>query len=332
MIGRTRFPLLMLLLLASLARAESPDASNGTSDLVIADFEREDYGDWAATGTAFGSGPARGTLANQMPVSGFAGQRLVNSFHEGDATTGTLTSPEFTIERDHVAFLIGGGGFEGETSVNLLVEDKTVRTATGPPEGSESLRPAWWDVMEFRGKKARIRIIDDATGGWGHVLVDHIVQTDTPAAGAAERRITAEKRYLLLPIKNGSAMRKMTVEVDGRAEREMAIELADGAPDWWAVLDVKQWAGKRLRLGVDFLPSGSRALEQVRQSDEPPQVEPAAQSDRPVFHFAPPRGWINDPNGLVFHDGRTSGSRRGATRPSGVRPSAESGASCPSPW
>ena len=67
-------------------------------DLVIADFEGTDYGAWKATGTAFDPGPAQGTLPGQMPVSGFAGKGLVNSFFQGDGSTGTLTSPEFKID------------------------------------------------------------------------------------------------------------------------------------------------------------------------------------------------------------------------------------------
>ena len=49
------------------------------ADVVFADFERTDYGRWIATGTAFGAGPAKGTLPNQMPVSGFKGKGLVKT-------------------------------------------------------------------------------------------------------------------------------------------------------------------------------------------------------------------------------------------------------------
>ena len=60
-------------------------------DIVVADFEQESYGDWKATGEAFGPGPAAGTLPGQMQVDGFEGKRLVNSFAGGDGTVGTLT-------------------------------------------------------------------------------------------------------------------------------------------------------------------------------------------------------------------------------------------------
>ena len=100
-------------------------------DIVIADFEGSNYGDWKVTGTAFGGGPAQGTLPGQMKVDGFLGHGLVNSFNGGDGSTGTLTSPPFKIERKYLQFLIGGGGWEGKTCMNLLVDGKIVRTATG---------------------------------------------------------------------------------------------------------------------------------------------------------------------------------------------------------
>src|SRR5258708_218704 len=87
----------------------------GAEDIPIADFEGPTYGDWIVEGTAFGRGPAQGALPGQMPVTGFLGKGLVNSFFQGDGSTGTLTSPEFTIERRYLRFLIGGGGWEHKT-------------------------------------------------------------------------------------------------------------------------------------------------------------------------------------------------------------------------
>src|SRR4051794_24754237 len=81
-------------------------------DIVIADFEGNDYAGWTTTGDAFGAGPAHGTLPGQMPVTGHDGKGWVSSFTGGDRTTGTLTSPELALERDFLVFLVGGGGWE----------------------------------------------------------------------------------------------------------------------------------------------------------------------------------------------------------------------------
>jgi hypothetical protein len=97
---------------------------------VIADFEGKDYGDWKTTGEAFGPGPAQGRLGDQNPVDGYLGHGLVNSYYHGDATTGTLTSPEFEITHPYLNFLIGGGS-QKETRMDLLLEGKVVRTASG---------------------------------------------------------------------------------------------------------------------------------------------------------------------------------------------------------
>ena len=48
-----------------------------------------------STGEAFGTAPAHGTLPNQQPVTGFLGNGLVNSYLNGDDTTGKLTSQSF---------------------------------------------------------------------------------------------------------------------------------------------------------------------------------------------------------------------------------------------
>ena len=168
----------LMLALTPFARA----ADEPRKPIVVADFDGDAYGTWKAAGEAFGASPARGALPGQMPVDGFEGRGLVNSFVRGDGTTGTLTSPEFRIERRFVNFLIGGGNKPNETCVNLIVDGKPVRSSTG--WDSEHLEPASWDVAEFAGKPATIEIADKSTGGWGHMLVDSIVQSDERTAPA----------------------------------------------------------------------------------------------------------------------------------------------------
>jgi sucrose-6-phosphate hydrolase SacC (GH32 family) len=294
---------LLILIAAPHSRAEQPD-------ILFADFEAQTYGDWTVAGDAFGPGPATGTLPRQMEVTGFAGKRLVNSFHGGDDPTGKLTSPPFAIQRKHINFLIGGGGFAGKTCMNLVVDDKPVRTATGPntePGGRELLEPQSWDVADLAGKTAHIEIVDNASGGWGHILVDQIVFSDKRAAtmrANARREIVAERRLLNLPVRNDAPIRTAKVIVDGQTVREFTIGCADAAPDWWAALDVSAYRGKTMTIEVDKLPEDSAFLTAIDQSDAPRQADAYYREPlRPQFHFSPARGWTNDPNGLVYFNG-----------------------------
>lgn len=289
-------------------------ARASSSDILVADFEGKDYGTWAATGEAFGPGPAQGTLPPQMEVSGFRGHGLANSFFNGDRTTGTLTSAEFTLERPFINFLIGGGGWSNRTCMNLVIDGKAVRTAVGPnvvPGGSEELAPATWDVRDVIGRKARIEIVDAATGGWGHINVDHIVQSErtpppAPKLVTLERAMALDRPYLLFPVRNdGRKGRKprAAVLVDGVPVREFDIDLAD-APEWFAHLDVRAWQGRTAVVRVERVAEGSKALEKIALSDTLWQEAGIYREPlRGQLRFSSRRGWNNDPNGMVFADG-----------------------------
>ncbi len=145
---------------------------------VFEDFEKADYKGWTLTGDAFGRRPSRGTEAGQQPVSGFAGRGLVNTFIAGDGPQGTATSKPFAIKRRYIGFLIGGGQHADRTCINLRVDGKVVRTATG--KDLEALEPASWDVADLKDKNAVIEIVDKSSEGWGHVNIDQIVFADVP--------------------------------------------------------------------------------------------------------------------------------------------------------
>jgi fructan beta-fructosidase len=280
-------------------------------DILVADFEGPDYQGWTVSGDAFGSAPAAGTLPGQMEVSGFKGRRLVNSFSGGDDTTGKLTSPEFTIQRQYINFLIGGGRHPGETCINLMVDGKTVCTATGPngqPGGTEALDWSSWDVSKFKGQKAIIEIVDTRKGGWGHINIDHIVQSDNnfhvPVVDV-QRIMTFTKKYLQLPVKHGAEKRLLRMRIGQELVREFVIEYAEAAPDYWVWLDVSPFHGNTATLTLAGIRGGqARALDTVFQADEIKEAKGFYKERlRPQFHFTSRRGWNNDSNGMVYYAG-----------------------------
>ena len=285
-----------------------PPAPAERADILVADFEGDTYAEgWKTTGTAFGKGPAKGTLPGQMPVTGYLGKGLVNSYLGGDGSTGTLTSSAFKIERKYLNFLVGGGKYPGKTCVNLLVGGKVVRTATGPndkPGGSEHLDWHSWDVADLVGKEAIIEIVDDEKGGWGHINVDHIVQSDKKKQlESVKREIMIEDRYLHLPVKTGAPMKRMKFIVDEKVVHEFDIELADGVvPDFWAVANMSQFKEKTLTVETTLI-SGSDALDAIKLLHDPDDETTYREKHRPLYHFTSRRGWLNDPNGLVYYDG-----------------------------
>lgn len=148
--------------------------------LLIADFESKDFGNWKTEGTAFRTGPT----GPKNRVTGFLGKQLVDTFlaNESDQPTGKLISPPFEIKRNHINFLIGGGRTAEKTCVNLLIDGKPVLTAVGSTRKNKQNRKvmnwASWDVSPWKGKQAQIEIVDQLSKGWGHIMVDHVFQSN----------------------------------------------------------------------------------------------------------------------------------------------------------
>ena len=162
---------------------------------VFADFESGTYDGWTVTGEAFGKIPQ--TLETIAPYQGRIngrGKFFVNSHnirpggdvHKGDRLTGTLTSAEFLIDFDTIEFLVGGGRHKGKTCVNLIVDGKTVLSATGKANNQMSLNT--WNVRPLAGKQARIQVVDNHTAGWGNIGIDHIVFKKAAPQSRSESR------------------------------------------------------------------------------------------------------------------------------------------------
>jgi sucrose-6-phosphate hydrolase SacC (GH32 family) len=149
-----------------------------SNDLVITDFSGSSYAGWKVTGTAFGEGPISVAKAERLEIKHSTGPFVITSEIHGDEAQGRLISPGFRIQRKFIAFRIAGGDHERKTCLDLLINGKVVRSATG--RNAHELEPQSWDVRRFMDKVAQIQVVDEASGGWGHINIDRVVQTDHP--------------------------------------------------------------------------------------------------------------------------------------------------------
>ena len=303
---------LLMALLATLHSADQPQTST-KPDRVLADFE-QGYGDWKAKGEAFNH-PATDIRGG---VKGFAGKGLADSWDPDRwSLAGTLTSPEFTIDRNFIRFLIGARSGSGRTGLQLLIDGKPEFYAGGAAD--RELRPGVFDVSSFQGRKAQF-VINDA-GVWEYVIVDDIVASDSPGEGVnvlhpisqcvpVDKEMDLEEmRYLVLPINNLAPQVDCILAVDGRPKKNLQMRLAIDVPvDFWASYPLDDLDGKKLRFHSGkpavFKDQAEGFMKQISLSPQPRDQEGVyAEPGRPQLSFTVKRGHSMDPNGLCFYEG-----------------------------
>jgi hypothetical protein len=127
------------------------------------------------TGGAFANNPVARESAGQGQPANHRGH-FINSFQEvdADAATGTLLTPEFPIVGDAITLRVGGGRSLEQLTVELLVDGERRFVATGCV--TEMMGRRLWPTKDLAGRRARLRLVDNSPGGWGHLLVDELVQ------------------------------------------------------------------------------------------------------------------------------------------------------------
>jgi fructan beta-fructosidase len=126
----------------------------------------------------------------------------------------------------------------------------------------------------------------------------------TATAQVNQREVDLDSRYLNFPVSyDEDDKTAVEIVVDGKAQFYFDIYLADKKPDFWVFLDVSAFKGKAavIKAGREDKSAG---LKQIYQSDERSYLQDLYKEKyRPQLHFSTMRGWINDPNGLVYYDG-----------------------------
>ncbi len=155
------------------------------------DFETGTLADWKAEGDAFKGQPIEGdSVARRRGdmKSGHAGRYWVGSFERaGDAPTGTLTSSPFRATQPFASFLVGGGSRPG-TRVEIVALDKNEIVFRASGDDIETMERVVVDLTRFQGRDLAVRLVDQESGGWGHVNFDdfklHPTRPSVPARRA----------------------------------------------------------------------------------------------------------------------------------------------------
>ncbi|MDC0584191.1 helix-turn-helix domain-containing protein [Bacteroidales bacterium] len=146
-------------------------------DVVFEDFESGTFDNWEIQGTAFDNPYLADTITDSLLKNSIVGSYFAYSNYDDlKLNQGELISPEFTIKHKYIDFLIGGGQHATRTCINLLIDNKIVRTQSG--FGLMELRKASWDVTEYIDQNAILEIVDAlyrSDTDLAYLLIDNIV-------------------------------------------------------------------------------------------------------------------------------------------------------------
>ena len=162
------------------------------------------FDDWRLEGDAVTN--HREHEYDQQPITGNVGPGFLTSYHpvRRDSATGVACSPEFTATEDALlTFLIAGGG-SGDMGVRLLANGVEVGVWRGRQtwsfEFSEHFAMIVRPLADVAGKTLQLELFDHEPGGWGHIMLDHVLLVSPEATRGASWR-TGPTRPALLSAK-----------------------------------------------------------------------------------------------------------------------------------
>lgn len=205
------------------------------------DFETGTLKDWTASGEAFANQPVKGdTVAPRRPgmKSGHQKQYWIGTYENGlgDQPKGTLISAPFKVTQPWAGFLVGGGRGAGTRVELVRAKDNSVfLTATG--SNREEMRRVVVDVRREIDTEIFIRLVDDASGGWGHINFDdfRFYARKPPNADAADPEplkmdevkfagLSADEAAKAMTLPQGFAVTACAAEPDVQQPVAMAID------------------------------------------------------------------------------------------------------------
>lgn len=123
-------------------------------------------------------------------------------------------------------------------------------------------------------------------------------------------RITGAGKYLLLPVQESNDDAKVSILADGKIEKTINVRLAKNKVDYFVPFDLAPYRGHDILLNIVTTQNRSN----IREAKDDACWKNLTLADtfdttnrekyRPAYHHTPLYGWMNDPNGMFYKDGR----------------------------
>ncbi|WP_018612041.1 DUF4980 domain-containing protein [Segetibacter koreensis] len=130
------------------------------------------------------------------------------------------------------------------------------------------------------------------------------VKVSTAQSRREEIEIKAGQKYLNFPISESDELKKTRIIINGKVFDEFTLSLSQNKPDYWVFFDVSNFQGKTLYVESENLGNQQAGFDKIYADKTfPGKEELYKEKMRPQVHFSSQRGWLNDPNGLVYYKG-----------------------------
>ncbi len=111
--------------------------------------------------------------------------------------------------------------------------------------------------------------------------------------------IRLDASYLGIPVYSGQPCEMLEIICGDKKlyEFQVPAQRETGEADYYSYINMEDYRGRTITVKGNFSKTFQEAFI---QSDAPIQERIV----RPLLHFTPERGWLNDPNGLVYQNGQ----------------------------